>query len=195
MCSQPEFKSPLTVEFWLRIPQNTANGTHTGCVFNSETVTVETDTNGTVNATFGRKTVTFDGIDVRTGTWIHIAVIGQPESGKVILYLNGSEIQEKSLSSHYFDNPDISESHIGNNFRMLRSLHGEFSDLRLWDDARTADEIRDNMKKVIVPDTEGLIADFLLSYVKNSSGEKSTSTDGMTEYTVKKRVDLCRKTS
>ena len=131
MVSSVRVADPVTVECWLRIPRSTSNGTPVGCIFSNGSVVIEGSTNGSMRATFSGRAVALDGIDVRTDTWIHVAVVRDDAAGKVILYLNGTPVQEASFSPPARDSGGLSAANVGNNHRMTRSLHGEMSDLRL----------------------------------------------------------------
>ncbi len=188
MVSGGEVADPVTVECWLKIPRNTANGTQVGCIFSNGSAVIEGSTNGTVRATFSGRAVAFDSVDVRTGNWIHMAVVRDDAGGRVILYLNGAPVQEAPFSPPAQRTGGLPAAYAGNNHRMTRSLHGEMSDLRLWNRARSADEIRENMERTVPPDAEGLILNLPLAGTENANGAKCASTDGKTVFTVKKRV-------
>jgi hypothetical protein len=86
--------------------------------------------------------------------WTHIAVTY--DGSYIRSYINGdlrySEPQTGALTT------TTAPLLIGNNSATDRTFDGEISELRIWNDARTPTEIRDNMCSSLIGDESGLVA-------------------------------------
>lgn len=115
--------------------------------------------------------------------WTHIALVGDAEAGELRLYIDGQLIitetatgiwQDISLGKPVKANPWESESrsfYIGYSYSAGRELDGEFSECRIWNIAKTQEEIANNVYEVD-PESEGLVA-----YWKFDEGEGKTVRD------------------
>lgn len=98
--------------------------------------------------------------------WTHIAVTCDVAAGRVVVYINGEVVLDKSGNSfsainlgqpkndaqgkaHYFN--------IGYSYTSGRELHGEVCEVRVWNVVRTQEEIASNVYEVD-PASEGLVA-------------------------------------
>lgn len=117
-----------------------------------------------------------DGVtELTTDKWYHIA--GVYDGSDMRIYINGkldaSKIQTGSITSN-------GAFCIASNTGSERFLDGSIDEVRVWSDARTASEIRENMCKNLTGNEAGLVAYYTCD---NTSGTKlqnikSTSYDG-----------------
>ena len=109
--------------------------------------------------------------------WTHIALVGDAEAGELRLYIDGRLIMTKTATGDWQDislgkpmkaNSWETESrpfYIGYSFSAARELNGEFSECRIWNVAKTQEEIVNNVYEVD-PESAGLVA-----YWKFDEGE------------------------
>lgn len=100
----------------------------------------------------------FDKVNVFNGEWTHIAIVRE-NSSTLKCYVNGELAQTISKSS---PNPTTSDYHIlGGDLRSGNELYfkGRLKGVALYSDARTADEIKADMK---APAKDGLICHYEL---------------------------------
>ena len=100
---------------------------------------------------------------VVTNEWEHVAIVNN--SSKTYLYVNGVLADSSTRTNWVLPLNSIGVS--GNT-----TYYGTVDEIRLWNDARTATEIADNMELELNGDEDGLIA-----YYKMSNGSGVTLTD------------------
>lgn len=90
------------------------------------------------------------------GEWYHLAATWDMQSKQMMMYING----EPKGDRLEFNGPiGVSRQPLGfatNNFRNMR-LDASFSEIRIWDYARSADEIIQNKDKRIDQEAKGLV--------------------------------------
>lgn len=102
--------------------------------------------------------------------WIHIAVVYDALNREMHYYLNGEEaVSAKNTSSSSVSL--VANCHIGYAYDWQRWFPGEMSELRIWNVARTQQQIKENPYR-IDPSTPGLVA-----YWKFNEGQGRTITD------------------
>jgi len=101
------------------------------------------------------------------GKWEHVAWVAK--NNTVELFVNGVSQGTKSLS-----NPKLYWKYIGKSTGSL-TIDGKIDELRIWNDARTATEIKSNMFKELEGNESNLKA-----YYKMSDGSGTTLTDNST---------------
>tara|TARA_Y100000739_G_scaffold21131_1_gene16602 strand:- start:487 stop:1668 length:1182 start_codon:yes stop_codon:yes gene_type:complete len=101
------------------------------------------------------------------GKWEHVVWVGK--NNNVELFVNGVSKGTKNLS-----NAKLYWKYIGKANGTL-TIHGEIDELRIWNDARTATEIKSNMFKELEGNESNLKA-----YYKMSNGSGTTLTDNST---------------
>lgn len=96
------------------------------------------------------------GKSVTTGEWTHLAVIRDAANKRITFIQDGAVIDT-------FENLDLPEQvqlvnlhGIGADTRDQHHIRAEVSEVRLWNDVRTLDEIKDNASVGIKGDEEGL---------------------------------------
>ena len=84
--------------------------------------------------------------DTLVGVWnmTSIAVVYDGPNNRVLLYVNGSFVEEKSYSSTR--TAEISNFQFGN-WANSRPFDGLITDFRIWNDTRTESEIQNNNLK------------------------------------------------
>ena len=98
--------------------------------------------------------------------WEHIAIVNN--SSKTYLYVNGTVTDSSNRTNWNLPMNSIGVS--GNT-----TFYGTIDELRIWNDARTAAEIADNMELELNGDEDDLVA-----YYKMSNGSGTTLTDNST---------------
>ncbi|MEQ9216778.1 MAG: LamG-like jellyroll fold domain-containing protein [Cyclobacteriaceae bacterium] len=82
------------------------------------------------------------------GTWAHVALVyTTPSYGNMDVYINGI----------YQGFVEIYETPLVGNMLRIGQFEGGVDELRFWNDVRTQEELRINMKSEIDPNSEGLI--------------------------------------
>lgn len=102
-----------------------------------------------------------------TGKWYHVAFTYDQPSGKTVLYINGSKAAESTWDTPSFD---LASEGAGGFFVGKvagfkwgeRPFYGYMSEVRLWNVARTENQIKQNMLNVD-PNSEGLAAYYKLN--------------------------------
>lgn len=94
-----------------------------------------------------------------TNEWVHIALTYDSSTGAMVVYVNGSKQSEtiKSLGDINLGKGGTSGFCIGRSYADERYLAGEISECRIWNIARTTEEIAAN-PYYVDPDSEGLVA-------------------------------------
>ncbi|HBK84747.1 MAG TPA: hypothetical protein DDZ53_01795, partial [Firmicutes bacterium] len=113
-----------------------------------------------------RYNVTWSGMQQYVGQWVHVA--GVYDRSRLILYINGEEKAAISLN-----NLDIDI--VSTPVRICapsRYFNGIIDDVRIWNIARTQQQIRDNMNKELVGNESGLVG-----YWKFNEGSGATAYD------------------
>lgn len=93
------------------------------------------------------------------GEWTHIAYVRSDVSNQV-LYVNGvaQSLVQESTTYAFINN--TSDKVIASGTSSNQFFVGRLDELRIWNDARTEDEIRDNMHRALNGDETGLVAYF-----------------------------------
>lgn len=103
---------------------------------------------------------------ITTGKWYHIAAVSNNRSRT--LYINGNEVSFASGSALYIvansDPVRIGQDYASDNNRFF---DGKIDEVRIWNDARTKEEIIDNMCKNLTGNETGLVSYYTFD---NSSG-------------------------
>ena len=99
------------------------------------------------------------GLKFKTNQWYHIALV--VDGSKTIAYVNGKKITE-------FNSPgSLRTFYIGKSWSEGRGIVARFSELRLWNVARTAEQIKDGMYEVN-PTENGLYAYWKMNEVTDN---------------------------
>lgn len=108
------------------------------------------------------------GLKFKTNQWYHIALV--VDGSKTTAYVNGKKITE-------FNSPgSLRTFYIGKSWSEGRGIVARFSELRLWNVARTAEQIKDNMYEVN-PTENGLYAYWKMNEVKDNKIPDASGND------------------
>lgn len=127
--------------------------------------------------------------ELKEKRWYHVALTYDQPSGKTAIYVNGTKWAESAWSIPGFDpNADV-----GFNIGMLpnfpwgtRPLNGYMSEVRVWNVARTENQLKQNMLSVD-PKSDGLVLYYKLDgsetqengVIKDTTGHLSGTTSGI----------------
>ncbi|MCE5174342.1 MAG: LamG-like jellyroll fold domain-containing protein [Bacteroidales bacterium] len=103
-------------------------------------------------------------------TWYHIAVVNN--NGSRIIYVNGSQVSATGTPITNVANSDYVS--IGSDFSS-RYINGKIDEVRIWNDVRTVDEIRQNMYHKLTGSESNLVAYYNFD---NTSGTTLTDITG-----------------
>jgi hypothetical protein len=100
--------------------------------------------------------------DIKTNEWTHVAA--SYDGSSVRLYINGQEVGTSSASGNIDTSGDVL-AWIGESPTTpgTRPWHGSISDVRIWNTARSADDIKNNMTKNMAGQS-GLLAFYGLNH-------------------------------
>lgn len=107
--------------------------------------------------------------------WYHVAFSYEQPTGKAVIYINGNKVAEGAWDTSSFDLSGGPGFHIGkvDGFKWgERPFYGKMAEVRIWNVARTENQIRNNMLSVD-PTSEGLFA-----YYKLNGGDILQKEDG-----------------
>ncbi len=165
---------PNTYETWIKVPEDVSDdrvGVIIGSYGENNCINLEIHGTGSPRMYWdrGNPDIIVGEHDVRTGEWIHFAVVRDEtiRRGIFTFYLNGEEIFEFFLGSGASIIPP-SPDYIGTDYRLAGGFifQGRIGELRVWSTTRTAEEIKANMDIELTGNEEGLIA-----YWKFDEGE------------------------
>ncbi len=133
--------------------------------------------------------VTFDDYDFRTvlNEWHHVAVVKDTDAGLLRLSVDGNVVSSKTLSGDIATSEfNLSAARIGGYASNdVRGIDGEIADVRIWNTARSADEIADNYNTPISGNQNGqLIAHYDFKNVSGAtvSNSGTTQSSGAIEF-------------
>ena len=96
--------------------------------------------------------------DYLDGEWHHLAFVwdGTTDTGGIKLYVDGNEVDTDTAHRTYDE--DSYDVHFGANAHTLSEKYdGAISEVRVWDTARTQQQIQDNMNKTLTGNETGLV--------------------------------------
>ena len=174
-------KTPLTVEAEIKVPKNV---NRPGVIFGNyfgialeQIWQFEIFDGGVprfhyVDESGNAREFTFNGIDVRTGEWMHIAFTFDYENGLASLYIDGN--LAKSMACEYNIAPDATryEFTFGGDNRSNNGLYfqGQIRSLSVYSDVRTEDEIKTSYNNGVNLYADDIILAYLLN--KNCEGNE-----------------------
>lgn len=95
---------------------------------------------------------------LEAGNWYHMAFSYDQPSGKAVMYINGSKVAEATWDTPSFDFGNPTDFFIGKVVGFMwgeRPFYGEMAEVRVWNVARSENQIRENMLTVD-PQSDGL---------------------------------------
>ncbi len=115
-------------------------------------VHAKTDSSGNVTNT----DITFDGVDVRTGDWAHLAIVFDEAKNTVACYLDGELKQTKSCTEDYYEGTFDWPLLIGSDYRAGNAQYfkGNIRSVALYSDVRSAEEIKADSAAISLANTD-----------------------------------------
>lgn len=123
---------------------------------------------GQLKLTLGTASVSVTNVALNDGAWHHVAVVASDDNTSVSCYVDGALAKTVSIDS--FSVPELAyylPVTVGNfmpaESKFYKVFDGSIANVRLWKDARTAEEIAANAAISVGAEAEGLIAEWTLS--------------------------------
>jgi hypothetical protein len=167
---------PFTLECWVRLNVTNA-GQRILAISNTTTGNVryslfyfQTDGKFYIQI---QNTTTFSAGSTTTAsanTWYHLAAVFESDTSRK-LYINGV-LEATGTDNVTFNNSADNKVNMGRHFTSSLFLNGKLSDVRIWNTARTAQQIADNYNKRLIGNESGLVG-----YWKLDKGTGTTVTD------------------
>lgn len=193
-------ETPSTISAWIKVDQNTSDETHIGTIVGNmgrtgssyitdtaNSFSFEVTTNGNLKVEW-RKSATAkavlvaENVDVRTGSYMHVAFTRDLSAGKLALYVNGVKVAQQtcswsSLQDLSFVNPVMIGSDYTNDeihaLGFTPDFNGFIADVRVYSGVLTENEI--------AQDALGNIQDGLMAGVDFISGEENEYYDSVNQ--------------
>ncbi|MFW6052753.1 MAG: tetratricopeptide repeat protein, partial [Desulfosalsimonas sp.] len=161
--SAPYTAVPNTFEAWINVPESVPDDQRVGVITGSypETNNINFEVHQTGNPRIwwndGEIDVQINEEDVRTGEWLHFAVVRNPADDEFRFYING-EVVESVVGTGEDVVPE-SPQIIGGDWRLDDGpiFHGRIGELRVWSQPKTEKEIKTLMDAELAGDEEGLL--------------------------------------
>ena len=108
-----------------------------------------------------------------TGQWIHVAGVndGDPDGNDLAtgyLYINGELVKTESENQQIAQDVVRLNNYIGqSNWDGESPMHGAAADVRIWNDARTSDEIKANYNTTLTGHEDNLLAYYTFEDIEN----------------------------
>jgi len=91
------------------------------------------------------------------GTWVHLALVR--DGSTVRFYVNGRHVQTRSVPARMGDHsPTMDELRISGRQHTPSSFRGRIDEVRIWSVARSEEQIRESMLRLLSGDEGGLLA-------------------------------------
>lgn len=143
----------MSVEFWAKVTEpgqsNYTSFLHTGNT--GHDFQIDLDGSDVIRFLGDSRTRYFG---TATGEWQHIALVQNGSNNRTYLYLDGIVVD----SVYGFPDNEIQKIAIGENRGSNRRIKGFMDEVRVWDAARTPQEILGNMRKRLTGNEAGLYA-------------------------------------
>jgi len=133
----------------------------------------------------GKFTASGDKGRLPTDEWVHIAAVYDTQKNFRALYING-ELIEQDAAARTKINLGNSNFYVGRSFDDKRWLNGEISEVRIWNVARTEEQIAANIYKVD-PESEGLAAYW--KFNEGAGAEVKDRTNNANHLTAQKPIE------
>ena len=109
-------------------------------------------------------------------TWTHVAVVRDDSSGEAYFYKNGALVETETASNDPTGGTSAdADLTIGNNFANNNGYNGELAHVRVWNTARTADEISHYYNRLVDSTHTGLVSYWKLDEGTGTSVADSSS--------------------
>lgn len=119
---------------------------------------------------------TTSSFDLSADTWTHVAVVRDDSSGEAYFYKNGALVETETASNDPTGGTSAdADLTIGNNFANNNGYNGELAHVRVWNTARTADEISYYYNRLVDSTHTGLVSYWKLDEGTGTSVADSSS--------------------
>ena len=123
----------------------------------------------------GNNTTVFTSATAEADVWYHVAVTYDGATAR--LYVDGVEVGSQAFSNFSYDAATPVTLTMGANGNALFPVDGQISDVRVWDVARSASDIADNMNTFVDANDPNLIANYRMDDA--ASGTPATIVDAV----------------
>ncbi|HLV13929.1 MAG TPA: LamG-like jellyroll fold domain-containing protein [Xanthomarina sp.] len=175
------YSNYLTVEAWIKTTKTTGNQT---ILSNHSGPGVRQFTFGLVDDTLqmflggGNNTLISDAGVISVDTWHHVAAVYNDAALK--LYVDGVEIASHEMSIGYFIYDSFDPYQIGATKDANSHFSGSIEELKVWDIARTPEQIVENSCETQITASQDPVASGLLAYYKFNQGFPAGNNIGLT---------------
>ena len=174
--------APVTYEAWIRVPTEgicggIIIGNYGGGVFPCFCLEIFDGGVPRIYVSYAENnssTATFSNVNVRTGEWLHLAVVNDVEANEARCYVDG-ELKETRAAIREIEKSVPAKIGGDNRQDNKKAFKGEIHSVAVYDSVRTVFEIQDDMKTC---GTDGLLAAWNLSYVPKSRVIADASANG-----------------
>ena len=123
----------------------------------------------------GSNILVFSTTQPQSGVWYHLAAVCDAVEGKIKLYVNGVEEDSENWSgARDVQNTNFRVAMPGFNIDQNVRYNGEISDIRVWDHARTAEQIKRYSKVPLRGSETGLLAYYPINEGSGNTTEDKT---------------------
>ncbi len=106
--------------------------------------------------------------------WVHVAGVNDG-AGNAYLYINGVQVAS-ATGQNAAANVERNSNFIGkSNFSVDSFTNGQIADARVWNDARTADEIAANYNHALTGNEQGLVLNYKFEEIDGTTVSDSSS--------------------
>lgn len=193
-------ETPSTISAWIKVDQNTSDETHVGTIVGNmgrtgssyitdtaNSFSFEVTTNGNLKVEWRKSStakavLVAENVDVRTGSYMHVAFTRNHSAGQLALYVNGVKVAQQacswsSLQDLSFVNPVMIGSDYTNDeihaLGFTPDFNGFIADVRVYSSVLTPEQI--------AQDALGNVQDSLMAGVDFISGEENEYYDSVNE--------------
>ena len=166
---KPLEDAPYSFEMWIKLPKDLGDDVRPGYIFSNydggsktstyygnstysnRTISLEVVAGGNPQLIYGpdggtdvggRVTIKFDQVDLRTGEWIHLAIVKEPTA--VVCYVNGEVAQSIADKKVYWKDDLLQPYALGADNRSNNEnyFRGTIREMTVYRDVRSAEEIK-----------------------------------------------------
>ena len=185
-------------EAWIKLPRTLANNVPGGVIMGNSYNHFNGNVPGCINFEVGKNghfvlywnagevIKEFESADLRTGNWVHIALIRDKSADKILYYVDGvlkEEVDQALTNSigeyRYGFGADWQSWYIDRYDRVRSPFMGEIRQVSIYDKALTHSEILEDMANNELNDKPGLISNW---YFSNNWGEVQEIEDSNSNY-------------
>lgn len=179
----PKIGGDFTLEAWIKIDkyQDYATILDLGNGQDKDNILFKFDNTGklqlnTRNGSGNQTTITTDQV-LAINQWIHVAAVNDGK-GNAAIYLNG-ELATQASGQTIVNNIARNSNFIGKSNWSNEYFDGNITEVRVWDTARSSDQIRQNMNRFLTGAENGLKT----YYSINDANPTNLNPETLTDYT------------